>query len=109
MTNVSRRDFAKLVGGAGAGILTVSALGPIAIAQSPAKVVVVGGGAGGATVANHLKKGDPKLDVTLVEANRLYSSSFFSNLYVGGFRNFASLNHGYRGLADAGVKVVFAT
>jgi NADPH-dependent 2,4-dienoyl-CoA reductase/sulfur reductase-like enzyme len=71
-------------------------------------VVIVGGGAGGATVANYLKKGDPKLDVTLVEANQIYSSSFFSNLYIGGFRSFASLNHGYSGLTGMGIKLIHA-
>jgi NADPH-dependent 2,4-dienoyl-CoA reductase/sulfur reductase-like enzyme len=108
MTEFSRRDFGRLVGGAGAGIVAASAFGSIAIAQSAPKVVVVGGGAGGATLANALKSGDPKIDVTLIEANRLYSSSFFSNLYIGGFRSFASLNHGYAGLTAAGVKVVHA-
>lgn len=108
MTEFSRRDFGRLIGGAGAGIVASSAFGSIAIAQSAPKVVVVGGGAGGATLANVLKKGDPKIDVTLIEANRLYSSSFFSNLYIGGFRSFASLNHGYAGLTAAGVKVVHA-
>ena len=52
-----------------------------AIAQGAAKVVIVGGGAGGATVAHYVKKGAPELDVTLIEANPIYSSSFFSNLY----------------------------
>lgn len=108
MTEFSRRDFGRLIGGAGAGIVATSAFGPFAIAQSAPKVVIVGGGAGGATLANVLKKGDPKIDVTLVEANRLYSSSFFSNLYIGGFRSFASLNHGYAGLTAGGVKVVHA-
>lgn len=108
MTGFSRRDFGKLVGGAGAGIVTTSGISTFAIAQGSAagKVVIIGGGAGGATVAHYLKKGDPKLDVTLIEANKIYSSSFFSNLYLGGFRGFNSLNHGYDGLKAMGVKVV---
>jgi NADPH-dependent 2,4-dienoyl-CoA reductase/sulfur reductase-like enzyme len=74
-------------------------------------VVIVGGGAGGATAAHFIKRGAPNLDVTLIEANRIYSSSFFSNLYIGGFRTLESLNHGYAGLSRIGVKVVhdFAT
>ena len=84
---------------------------PFAIAQGAAKVVIVGGGAGGATVAHYVKKDAPELDVTLIEANPLYSSSFFSNLYLGGFRTLESLNHDYGGLRKLGVKVVhdFAT
>ncbi len=108
MTTFNRRDFGKLVGGAGAGVVTASGLSSFAIAQgaAAAKVVVIGGGCGGATVAHFLKKGDPKLDVTLIEANKIYSSSFGSNLYLGGFRGFDTLNHGYEGLRAAGVKVV---
>jgi sulfide dehydrogenase [flavocytochrome c] flavoprotein subunit len=102
----SRRDFGKLVGAAGTGALTSSAFSPFAIAQTLAKVVIVGGGAGGATVAHFVKKEAPNLDVTLIEANSIYNSSFFSNLYIGGFRTLESLNHGYAGLRRLGIKVV---
>jgi NADPH-dependent 2,4-dienoyl-CoA reductase/sulfur reductase-like enzyme len=106
MTKFTRRDLGKLAGVAGIAGLGTSTFGSFAIAQGAAKVVVVGGGAGGATVAHLLKAGEPKLDVTLIEANPRYSSSFFSNLYLGGFRSFDSLNHGYDGLTKLGVKVV---
>ena len=103
MTNVSRRDFVRLAGIAGAGTLSF----PLpAVAQARARVVIVGGGAGGATVAHYVKKDGPELDVTLIEANPIYSSSFFSNLYLGGFRSLESLNHTYGGLQKIGVKVV---
>lgn len=106
MRDFSRRDFGKLVGATGAGALAAGAWGSFAIAQGAAKVVVVGGGAGGATVAHFIKKEAPNLDVTLIEANSVYSSSFFSNLYLGGFRTLESLNHGYAGLRRLGIKVV---
>jgi sulfide dehydrogenase [flavocytochrome c] flavoprotein chain len=111
MGDFSRRDFGRLVGGAGAGALAAGAFGPFALAQGAAKVVIVGGGAGGATAAHFIKKEAPNLDVTLIEANSIYNSSFFSNLYLGGFRNLESLNHGYTGLRRLGIKVVhdFAT
>lgn len=107
MRDISRRDFGKL---AGAGALT-TAWGSFAIAQNAPKVVIVGGGPGGATAAHFIKKDAPNLDVTLIEANSIYSSSFFSNLYIGGFRSLESLNHGYAGLRRLGIKVVhdFAT
>ena len=91
MSEISRRDFARLAGAAGIGTWAASAWAPFAIAQGAAKVVIVGGGAGGATVAHYVKKGAPELDVTLIEANPIYSSSFFSNLYIGGFRTLESL------------------
>jgi NADPH-dependent 2,4-dienoyl-CoA reductase/sulfur reductase-like enzyme len=68
--------------------------------------VIVGGGAGGATVAHLVKAGAPNLDVTLIETNPVYSSSFFSNLDLGGFRTLASLSHGYGGLRRLGVRIV---
>ncbi len=72
------------------------------------QVVVIGGGAGGATAARYIAK-DSKgaVDVTLVEPTRRYYSCFFSNLYLGGFREFESLGHTYGALAAAyGINVV---
>ena len=106
MTGLTRRDFGRLLVATGASFSASSLLSPFAIAQGAGKVVIVGGGAGGATVAHYVKKDAPALDVTLIEANSTYSSSFFSNLYIGGFRSLESLNHGYAGLRKIGVKVV---
>lgn len=98
---LSRRQF-------GAAVLAVAsgAVARPAIARSEAKVVVVGGGAGGATVAGALKALSPALEVTLVEANAKYTSCFFSNAYIGGFYKLAGLTHDYAGLSAAGVTVV---
>jgi len=106
MSRLSRRQFGKLAAGAGAGAATASLFAPFATAQGGGRVVIIGGGAGGATVANFVKRGAPNLDVTLIEANPIYSSSFFSNLYLGGFRTLESLSHGYAGLRRLGVRVV---
>lgn len=110
MTGISRRELGRLVGGAGAASLTLGASSTFAIAQSAPRVVIVGGGAGGATVAHYLikdrKPTDPQIDITLIEANPIYSSSFFSNLFLGGFRTLESLSHDYKGLSHLGIKVV---
>jgi NADPH-dependent 2,4-dienoyl-CoA reductase/sulfur reductase-like enzyme len=106
MARLSRRTFGKLAAGAGAGLLARPLLVPAAIAQGKARVVIVGGGAGGATVARYVKEGAPQLDVTLIEANPIYSSSFFSNLYFGGLRTLEFFSHSYVGLRRLGVKVV---
>jgi NADPH-dependent 2,4-dienoyl-CoA reductase/sulfur reductase-like enzyme len=105
MTEISRRN---LIVGAGAGAVAATSFGTFAIAQGAgaARVVVIGGGAGGASVARALKLGAPALQVTLIEPNRVYSSSFFSNLYLGGFRSYNSLNHNYDGLRRLGIRVV---
>ncbi len=107
MSKLSRRDFGRLAGAAGAaGVAASPLVSSFAIAQARPRVVIVGGGAGGATVANFVKAGAPNLDVTLIEPNPVYSSSFFSNLYLGGFRTLESLSHGYGGLRRLGVRIV---
>jgi NADPH-dependent 2,4-dienoyl-CoA reductase/sulfur reductase-like enzyme len=103
MPEMSRRDFGRLAGGFGAAVLAGRAS---AIARGAARVVIVGGGAGGATAAHLLKKGAPELDVTLIETNPIYTSSLLSNLYLAGLRTLVSLNHAYAGLHRVDVKVV---
>jgi NADPH-dependent 2,4-dienoyl-CoA reductase/sulfur reductase-like enzyme len=106
MGKLDRRQFGSALGAA--ALTTLTLRGP-AVAQSAAKVVVIGGGPGGATVAGQLRKDEPKLDVTLIEAKRTYTSCFFSNHYIGGFRSYESLNHGYGGLKALGVAVANET
>lgn len=100
MTTISRRQLGGLVLGAAAGSFARPAL-----AQGAAKIVVVGGGPGGATVAVGLKRAKPSLDVVLVEPEETYTSCFFSNHYIGGFRSLASLTHSYDGVRALGVRV----
>ncbi|WP_456389969.1 FCSD flavin-binding domain-containing protein [Profundibacter sp.] len=102
---LNRRNF---IGSAAAASATLSAPMVMAAAHGRPKVVVIGGGAGGATVARYLAK-DSKgmIDVTLVEPTRTYYTCFFSNLYIGGFREFSSIGHTYGKLAaDYGINVV---
>ena len=90
--------------------VTVSAAlsAPAVLGQSRPRVVVVGGGAGGATAARYIAK-DSKgsIDVTLIDSSKAYYSCFFSNLFIGGFRDFDSIGHSYGALASAyGINVV---
>lgn len=80
---------------------------PMVRAMGKPRVVVVGGGAGGATAARYLAK-DSKgaIDVTLIEPTRTYYTCFFSNLYLGGFKEIGDIGHTYGGLAAGGVNVV---
>ena len=70
------------------------------------RVVVVGGGFGGATCAHYLKMWGGNVDVTLVERNAAFISCPISNLVVGGFRAMSDITRGYDTLRAAGVKVV---
>lgn len=100
---LNRRTFI----GTGAAA-TVSLSSPMVLAQGKPKVVVIGGGAGGATAARYIAKdSEGAIDVILVEPTRTYYTCFFSNLYIGGFQEYDDLGHGYDKLAaDFGVNVV---
>jgi sulfide dehydrogenase [flavocytochrome c] flavoprotein chain len=103
---IDRREFARLLGGAALAAASPALIGRPALAIGGARVVIVGGGAGGGTVARILKTEAPDLDVTVIEARPVYTSCFNSNHYFGGFRTFASLQHSYDGLKKLGITVV---
>jgi len=63
------------------------------------RIVVVGGGVGGAVAARLLATSGSGLDVTLVEPKTSYVTCFFSNLYIAGLRSLDSLTHGYDALS----------
>ncbi len=93
----------------GSAALTAGLLAaPMVRAQGKPRVVVIGGGAGGATAARYIAKdSEGAIDVTLVEPTRTYYTCFFSNLYLGGYRDMQSLGHSYGTLAaDYGINVV---
>lgn len=109
MTKINRRQFSTLLGSTAAvGALAMPNVSMGAAHGAKPKVVVIGGGAGGATAARYIAK-DSKgaIDVILIEPTKRYYTCFFSNLYLGGFRDYDSIGHGYDGLANNhGVTVV---
>ncbi len=105
MTRLTRRNF--IGAGAAAGLLL--AVPTISIAAGTKKVVVVGGGIGGATVARHLRMADASIEVTLIEPKKLYHTCFMSNEVIGGERALESTGFGFDGLRARGVKVVHDT
>lgn len=101
---LNRRTF---IGAATAVAGTMSSPMVMAAGHGKPRVVVVGGGAGGATAARYIAKDSKgEIDVTLIEPTRAYYTCFFSNLYIGGFREMASIGHTYGALAAGGVNVV---
>ena len=111
MIKYSRRDFIKLAG-------TASALGVIgwpleSLAsinkRSAARVVVVGGGYGGATCAKYIRKLAPGIEVTLVEQNKQFVTCPFSNLVIGGLKKINEITHSYDDLKKKyGINVIHA-
>ncbi len=108
MIRVTRRQFLKVSGG---GVLAAAGLsgcrtstGAIAPA-SGRRVVVVGGGWGGATAAKYVKLGDPSIDVVVLEPSTSFVSCPFSNLVLSGNRTLRDLTFSYKGLRDRGVSL----
>jgi NADPH-dependent 2,4-dienoyl-CoA reductase/sulfur reductase-like enzyme len=100
-----RRAWLRYAGAVLAG--TTSACTRIARPETPARVVVVGGGYGGATAATYLKRwGGDSVDVTLVEASEAFVSCPLSNLVIGGSRSLHDITVGYGGMSKRGVRVV---
>ena len=102
----TRRDALGLIG-AGAASLALST--PSVAQGAPARVIVVGGGFGGATCARALKHLDPKIDVTLIEQNEVFTACPFSNLVIAGLRDLSAQQFNYSALTRDGVKFVRAT
>ncbi|WP_209507509.1 MULTISPECIES: NAD(P)/FAD-dependent oxidoreductase [unclassified Ruegeria] len=91
-----------------AGVLAAGLSAPMVLAQGKPRVVVVGGGAGGATAARYIAKDSKgEIEVTLIEPSRTYYTCFFSNLYLGGFQELSDIAHSYGTLAAKyGINVV---
>ena len=114
MTNWTRRRFLSVSGqGIGVGLLGAGGLAGCAASmkgdfapKSSRRVVVVGGGLGGATAAKYVRLGDPSIEVYLLEPNRQFVSCPFSNLVLSGVRTLDSLTFSYDGLRKHGVKVI---
>jgi NADPH-dependent 2,4-dienoyl-CoA reductase/sulfur reductase-like enzyme len=97
----SRRTFLK--GASAAALLPMPA-----IAQNAGpKVVVVGGGFAGASAARALKKANPAITVTLVEANPTFTACPFSNGVIAGLRPLRAQQFNYEKLGEAGISLAF--
>ena len=101
----TRREFLR----GSAAMASASLLPMPAIAQATPKVVVVGGGFGGTSVARTLKATNPKLDVTLVESSPTFTACPFSNAVIGGLRDLKAQQFGYDEVRGSGVNVVIGT
>ncbi|MBK9161211.1 MAG: FAD-dependent oxidoreductase [Nitrosomonadales bacterium] len=106
----SRRDFIK----ASAAGIVIGAFPGLAFASSELvrkkglRVVVVGGGFGGATAAKYIRKwSNNKIEVVLVERNPLFISCPMSNTVLGGSRKIEDLTLSYDTLEKKyGVKLI---
>jgi NADPH-dependent 2,4-dienoyl-CoA reductase/sulfur reductase-like enzyme len=101
----TRRDFLR-----GSAAVASSALIPAPVfAQSSPRVVVVGGGFAGASVARGLKKLDARIQVTLVEQSATFTACPFSNVVIAGLRELRAQQFGYDRIRADGITVAIET
>ncbi|MGD9807701.1 MAG: FCSD flavin-binding domain-containing protein [Deferribacterales bacterium] len=115
--SISRRDFIKYTSAAVAGSAvfgckksadeaTAKSTG-IIMPKTGKRIVVLGGGWGGATAAKYIKLEDPSIDVVMVERQEKFISCPVSNWVIGGFRKMSDITLGYEQLAkNYGVKIL---
>jgi NADPH-dependent 2,4-dienoyl-CoA reductase/sulfur reductase-like enzyme len=104
--NKGRREFLKRAAAGGAvAMLPLPAIGQ----ASGGRAVVVGGGFAGATCARFLKRLDPRISVTLIEASPTFTACPLSNAVIAGLRDLKAQEFGYDKLAGDQVMFSLAT
>jgi sulfide dehydrogenase [flavocytochrome c] flavoprotein chain len=106
MKTLTRRTFLQSSVLSTAAVLGGQSLAVRAATPPKARVVVIGGGYGGAIAAKYLRMSDPDIRVTLIEKDSAYVSCPLSNEVLGGERDLASLTFDYRGLTRRGIAVM---
>ena len=100
---MQRRDFFRILG-AGAAIGAFPGLAQAAGAAR-GRVIVIGGGYAGATMAKYLRMwGGNQLEIILIEPNTTFVSCPLSNLVLGGSKRIGDLTFNYSGLDRYGIK-----
>lgn len=109
MMPISRRRVLTALAAGAAGLAAGCATTgtPRVATRGLGRVVVVGGGYGGATAAKYLRAwSEGAVEVVLVEREPAFVSCPVSNLVLGGSRRIEELTRGYGGLRELGVRVV---
>ncbi len=98
---MSRR---ALFAASGASLLTTPSI--LHAQQAKARLVVIGGGFGGATAARFARMNYPWMDVTMIEPQPKFITCPYSNLVLAGTRKLADITHSYDGLKQHGIKLI---
>jgi sulfide dehydrogenase [flavocytochrome c] flavoprotein chain len=78
-----------------------TATAPVPMNLKGPKIVIVGGGVAGLTIAKHVKKLQPTANVVVVEKRQVFISGFISNLYLVGLADYNFITHSYIEAAKA--------
>ncbi|MDC0933764.1 NAD(P)/FAD-dependent oxidoreductase [Arcobacteraceae bacterium] len=96
---MNRRNFNKLVVSSFAlSMAACSSITNVSLPKNKKRVVVVGGGFGGATAAKYLKKFSPETEVILIEQNEEYYTCPFGNTVIAGMNDIDYIKHDYKTL-----------
>jgi sulfide dehydrogenase [flavocytochrome c] flavoprotein subunit len=108
MNRLTRRDFLKTSSAlAATSLLPGCAMEPAAPSKPIGRVIVIGGGYGGATAAKYLRMwSSGSIEVFLIERNAEFISCPLSNLVLGGTKTLSDITRGYAGLRSYGVQVL---
>ncbi|WP_375137456.1 FCSD flavin-binding domain-containing protein [Rubrivivax rivuli] len=101
---MNRRQL--ILAGLGGSAAALTGCASVGGSKPIGRVVVIGGGFGGATTAKYIRLWEPRIEVTLVERNPEFISCPISNLVVAGYKNLSEITLPYDGLAKHGVKLV---
>jgi sulfide dehydrogenase [flavocytochrome c] flavoprotein chain len=104
-TRATRRQFLK---SAAAGATAAAFPAPMLAQGAGPHVVVIGGGFGGASCARALRKADPNIKITLVEANAIYTAPPRSNSVIAGLAELQQQQFGYDRIKAAGIEVALS-
>ena len=101
--NITRRQFLSV----SSATVALTALNfPMLVRGASKRVVIVGGGVAGATVAKYLRLMDASVDITLIEPKRVYTTCFLSNEVLWNHRAIESIQFSYEALKSRAIKVV---
>ena len=108
MSRISRREFLKASGAAAATSLLSGCVTQASVPSKPiGRVIVIGGGFGGATAAKYLRMwSEGTIEVFLIERNAEFISCPTSNLVLGGTKTMGDITRGYAKLREYGVQVL---
>lgn len=96
---INRRDFNKiLLGTTALSFAACTGISDLSLPANRKRVVIVGGGFGGATAAKYLKKFSPETEVILIEQNKEYYTCPFSNTVIAGMNKIDYIKHDYKTL-----------
>jgi sulfide dehydrogenase [flavocytochrome c] flavoprotein chain len=102
LRQLTRRDVVRGIAASTAALTFPAPL----LAQTAARIVMIGGGFAGASCARALKRLEPALQVTLVEPNRTFTACPFSNEVIAGLRAIEAQQFTYDRIAAEGVAVI---